>query len=84
MISVSSLILTPIALRNAWVRASVLDISIEKISEPAILAQSGRPLAEGFGHAHRDGGLAGAGLSREEDRAAGDLTVADHLQDLSS
>mmetsp|Transcript_13014 Transcript_13014/g.50886 ORF Transcript_13014/g.50886 Transcript_13014/m.50886 type:complete len:477 (-) Transcript_13014:125-1555(-) len=41
----------------------------------------GRLLAEGFGHAHRDGGLAGAGLSREEDSAAGDLTVADHLQD---
>mmetsp|Transcript_3864 Transcript_3864/g.17004 ORF Transcript_3864/g.17004 Transcript_3864/m.17004 type:complete len:483 (-) Transcript_3864:42-1490(-) len=41
----------------------------------------GRLLAEGFGHAHRDGGLAGAGLPREEDRAAGDLTVANHLQD---
>ena len=32
---------------------------------------------------HGDGGLAGAGLAREEDRAAGDLTLADHLKDLS-
>ena len=38
MISVSSLMRTPIALRNAWVSASVLDISMEKISEPAIIA----------------------------------------------
>ena len=36
MISVSSFILTPIALRNACVRASVLDISIENISLAAM------------------------------------------------
>jgi len=35
-ISVSSLILTPIDLLKAYVRASVLDISSEKISEPAM------------------------------------------------
>ena len=38
IISVSSLIRTPIALRNACVSASVLLISMEKISEPAIIA----------------------------------------------
>ena len=38
MISVSSLMRTPMALRNACVSASVFDISIEKISEPAIIA----------------------------------------------
>ena len=38
MISVSSLILTPMDLRKACVSASVLDISIEKISDPAIMA----------------------------------------------
>ncbi len=37
MISLSSLILTPMDLRNACVRASVLDISREKISEDAKL-----------------------------------------------
>ena len=37
MISVSSLILTPIDLLNAWVSASVFDISKENISLPAII-----------------------------------------------
>mmetsp|Transcript_32247 Transcript_32247/g.54149 ORF Transcript_32247/g.54149 Transcript_32247/m.54149 type:complete len:203 (+) Transcript_32247:1323-1931(+) len=39
MISVSSLMRTPIALRKACVSASVLFISNEKISEPAIMAK---------------------------------------------
>ena len=37
IISVSSLILTPIERLKAWVKASVFDISKEKISEPAII-----------------------------------------------
>ena len=37
--------------------------------------------AEGLGHAHGDGGLAGAGLAGEEDRAAGDLAIFNHLED---
>lgn len=37
MISVSSMILTPMLRRKACVSASVLDISSEKISEPAIV-----------------------------------------------
>lgn len=39
MISLSSLIRTPMDLRKAWVRASVLDISIEKISEAASIVK---------------------------------------------
>ena len=39
MISVSSLMRTPIERRKAWVRASVLFISSEKISEPAMVVK---------------------------------------------
>jgi len=37
--------------------------------------------AEGLGHAHGDGGLAGARLAGEEDRTAGNLSVFNHAED---
>lgn len=43
--------------------------------------RKGRLLAERLAHAHRDGGLARAGLPCEQDCAAGDLALFDHLDD---
>ena len=63
MISASSLMRTPMERRKAWVSASVLLISKEKISEPA----------KGLGHAHGDRRLPGARLAGDEHRAPRDL-----------
>ena len=70
---------------KAWVRASVLDISREKISEPAIIVKgvsSPRALAMPMLcdlEQLRDRSFSSAGLSADQDRASRHLALLDDL-----
>jgi len=84
----------PIDLRKAWVSDSVLDISRDKISEPAnmvkgvsspkllaipILITVNVNIEEGFDL--RNGGLSSSGLSSDKHSTTGDLSISDHVKD---
>ena len=57
-------------------RASILDISREKSSEPEMVVKGGL-LAKRFSKAHGNGGLAGAVLANKKDDATGELAFMD-------
>ena len=87
----------PIDFLKAWVKASVLDISREKISEPASIVNgvsSPSDLAIPILKWNkirllnldylRNGSFTSTGLTTDEDGSTSDLLVSDHLEDNTS